>query len=154
MNVLLVLAGIISLPIAIGIMIVLGLLIKKKGWKWVLIPAGAVAIGFLIYLILPLGKNEKISPPPRAAVSATAVVRWAEPVQIKAPSERWSEPHPVPSGLFKIVPSLGEKAEILFSNGKYLLLDSYEQTDIGNASGEFQLRGVGKEVTVFIYRQK
>ena len=150
MNVLLVLAGIISLPIAIGIMIVLGLLIKKKGWKWVLIPAGAVAIGFLIYYV-PLGKNEKISPPPRAAVAT--IVIWAQPEEILAPSDKWTEPRPVPSGPFKIVPARGEKAEAIIG-GKYLLLDSYEQTDIGNASGEFQLRGVGKEVVVFIYHQK
>lgn len=89
-----------------------------------------------------------------ARVAEPKVTRWTQPELIKAPGDRWSDSHPTPSGPFGITPARGEKAEILFSDGKYYPLDSYEGVDMKNVSGDFRVRGVGKEVVVFLYRQR
>jgi hypothetical protein len=88
------------------------------------------------------------------------VIRWVETAQIKAPVGAWSKPRSVPTGLFKIVPEKGEIVQVLLlkdgkPRGKPFLLDSFEQVDIGDIDGDFQLSSsTGREVTVFQYEVK
>ncbi len=123
--------------------------------KWFfLLPVVLILVG--IRLFFPAGKP----PGDQSRVTKKTIV-WSQPKEIKAPTERWSENITTPSGLFKIVPARGKKAEILFSNGSYYLLDSFEQADMGYVSGNFRLRGVSdgkdesnKAVTVYLYTAK
>lgn len=79
------------------------------------------------------------------------VIIWSDPYQIKAPADKWSEAFSVPSGKFGIAVQKGERAEVLFSNGKYYLLDNYKQVEFGNVSGSFQFRGIGKDAVIYVY---
>lgn len=121
-----------------------------------------VASGIVLTFIFFLGGREKASAriedlkkQPSQSTARVAekseVIIWSDPQQIKVVADRWSEKHPIPSGGFGIAVQKGEKAEVLFSNGKYYLLDNYKQVEFGNVSGSFQFRGINKDVVIYIY---
>lgn len=94
------------------------------------------------------GGNRKPTP---AQVMVGSEIIWSDPFWIKASAGQWSKVFSVPSGKFGIAVQKGEKAEVLFSNGKYYLLDNYKQIEFGNVSGNFQFRGVNRDVVVYLY---
>jgi len=131
---------------------------KAKKAKKIVI-AGIVAVLATILFVagigrlIPSGKIKVNSPPTEARVAIAQnqkKVVWKKLQEITAPAQ-WSKEYSTPSGLFKIMPAPGEKAEVLFSDGKYFLIDSSEQIDMGAVSEGFRLRGIGKETVVFLY---
>lgn len=87
---------------------------------------------------------------PARVVEEKPVV-WADPQQIKAPSHKWSDPYPVPSGKFGIAVQKGESVEVRFSDGSSYLLDNYKQITFGKKDGTFRWRGIDREVVVYVY---
>lgn len=119
---------------------------KLPNWAW-----NTVAAIVIILIVMALGTTSFRKRLSEVKIQPTKIQLWSKSNEIVVSPDHWSESYQTPSGNFKITPALGDKVEVLFSDNKYYLLDSYEQMDLGRTSGSFRLRGVDREVTVYIY---
>lgn len=129
---------------------------KTLKWAWSLAAVISIVIAIVVTVLLAPSSGKKENEvsdnrAPARAAERSEVIIWSDPQQIKVSADRWSETSSVPSGKFGIAVQKGEKAEVLFSSGKYYLLDNYKQVEFGNASGSFQFRGINKDVVIYIY---
>lgn len=87
-----------------------------------------------------------------ARAAAQEKLFWSLSNRIVASPGKWSNSIPL-RGKWKITPVLGEKAEVLFSDGRHRTADSFEQIDgeFAGFQGSAQFRGVDREVVVYIF---
>lgn len=116
-----------------------------SGWMWAFIILLVSATMGIIFL------SGKGSDSPQLIRAEKPLVWAANPTQVEAPDSAWTGFHSLPSGKFRIAVKDGEDAEVLFSDGKYYLLNSNRQIDFGRVSGKAKFRGLDKKVTIQIY---
>jgi heme/copper-type cytochrome/quinol oxidase subunit 2 len=142
-----VLAGLITYKIKTGKKEEDGNKTEKKsngGWKWIFIVPIVIISGVIIW-------NKMDDNIPSLSQEKKPLIWAANPTQVEASDSTWTKLYSLPSGKFRIAVKNGEDAEVLFSNGKYYLLNSDKQIDFGRTSSKAKFRGLNKKVIMQIY---
>ena len=122
----------------------------RKFFGWIGIIFVVVGLVVIIY-----NKVDKMPTQPVNTVITEKPIIWAaHPQIIEASDSAWTKFYFIPSGRFRIEVKDGENAEVLFSDGKYYLLNDNRQVDLGRTSGKVRFRGLDKKVVVYIHHQE